>query len=67
MCGRTKPILGCSRKALNARYLEESHLLVCSVERVGIVCLCTHHAGHSADEAHVHAHLESLVEGVDVA
>lgn len=29
--------------------------------------LCTHHAGHSVDETHVHAHLEALVEGVDVA
>lgn len=45
----------------------EPYLFVGSVKRVGIVCLCTHHPGHFADEAHVHAHLEALVEGVDVA
>ena len=43
------------------------YLFVGSVEGVGVVCLSTHHPGHSADEAHVHAHLEALVEGVDVA
>ena len=43
------------------------HLLVCSVEGVGIVRLGTDHTGHPVDETHVHAHLEALVEGVDVA
>ena len=52
--------------AVNAVW-EEPYLFVGSVERVGVVCLCTHHPGHSADEAHVHAHLEAFVEGVDVA
>ena len=44
-----------------------AYLLVCSVEGVGIVCLCTHHSGHPVDEPHLHAHLEALVEGIDVA
>ena len=29
--------------------------------------LSTNHPGHLVDEAHVHAHLEALVEGIDVA
>lgn len=44
-----------------------AHLLVGSVEGVGIVCLRTNHPGHLVDEPHVHAHLEALVEGIDVA
>lgn len=51
----------------NKTVLGGPYLLVGSVEGVGIVCLCTHHPGHFADEAHVHAHLEALVKGVDVA
>lgn len=43
------------------------YLLVGSVKRVSVVCLGTHHPGHLVDEAHVHTHLEALVEGVDVA
>ena len=44
-----------------------AHLLVGSVEGVGIVRLGTHHPGHLVDEAHLLAHLEALVEGIDVA
>lgn len=44
-----------------------AYLLVRSVERVGIVCLRTHHPRHLVDEPHVHAHLETLIEGIDVA
>lgn len=44
-----------------------TYLLVCSVQGVGIVCLRADHARHLVDEAHVLAHLEALVEGVDVA
>jgi hypothetical protein len=43
------------------------HLFVCLIEGVGIVCLSAHEPGHSVDEAEVHAHLEALVEGIDVA
>ena len=43
------------------------HLLVGSVEGVGVVGLGTHHPGHLVDEAHLLAHLEALVEGIDVA
>ena len=43
------------------------YLLVCSVEGVGIVGLSADHAGHLVDEPHFHAHLEALVEGIDVA
>lgn len=31
------------------------------------MCLRTNHPGHLADQPHVHAHLEALVEGIDVA
>ena len=46
--------------------LLQAYLLVGSVEGVGIVGLRTDHAGHLVDQAHVHAHLEALVEGIDV-
>ena len=44
-----------------------TYLLVRPVQGVGIVCLCTDHARHLVDEAHFLAHLETLVEGIDVA
>lgn len=31
------------------------------------MCLCANHPGHLVDEPHLHAHLEALVEGIDVA
>mmetsp|Transcript_15533 Transcript_15533/g.43465 ORF Transcript_15533/g.43465 Transcript_15533/m.43465 type:complete len:247 (+) Transcript_15533:180-920(+) len=42
-------------------------LLVCQVERVGVLGLSHHHAGDTVNKAEVLGHLEALVEGVDVA
>ena len=42
-------------------------VLVGLVEGVGVLGLGADHAGHAGDEAQVAAHLEALVEGVDVA
>ena len=48
-------------------YASSAYLLVGPVEGVGVVCLSTHHPGHLVDETHVHAHLEALVESINVA
>ena len=44
-----------------------ARLLVRQVQRVGIVGLRAHQARQPVDEPQVLAHLEALVEGVDVA
>ncbi len=56
----------CTEGAQSAA-LTGCYLLVRSVKGVGVVSLRTDHPGHLVNEAHVLAHLEALVEGVDVA